>query len=101
MANWRSEAITEGRPTGGVDVVGMGLRGGRRGGAEDILSWSTEAGRRFKRELCGRVCGGEVEALSGGIGASAGRSGTGTRIRWSGGVVEFPRGSAGLCTSAG
>lgn len=58
-----------------------------------VLSWTTEAGKRFKERLCGRVCSGEVEALSRAVEARPGSVGVGSRARWSGGVVEVPRGA--------
>lgn len=75
-----------------ANCIGERWRGGGRGGAVDVLSWTTEAGRRFKQGLCGRVCEGEVAAVAGAVGASDGALGQRLRIRWSGGVVEIPRG---------
>jgi len=59
----------------------------------DVLSWTTDAGRRFKVRMCGRVSGGEVEALLRGLEVPSGRLGAGVRARWSGGVVEVPLGT--------
>ncbi len=89
VANWRSNMKAE-----GAYHIDMRWRGGRRGGADDVLSWTTEAGRRFKERLCGRVCAGEVETLSRVIEASDGRLGGRSSAWWSGGVVEVPRGIA-------
>jgi len=60
----------------------------RRGGAVEVLSWTTVAGRRFKERLCGRVSGGEVEVLVGQCGASPERLDGAMWRGWSGGVLE-------------
>ncbi|MGI5819744.1 MAG: hypothetical protein ACOX9R_16800 [Armatimonadota bacterium] len=89
MANWRSA-----EKAGGANAIDTGWRGGRCGGAMEVLSWTTAAGRRFKERLCGCVCAGEVEALAGAVEASNDELGTRVRARWSGGVVEIPQGIA-------
>ncbi len=65
----------------------------RRGGAVEVLSWTTAAGRRFKERMCGRVSGGEVEALAGQWRASSGRLGDPVWRVWSGGVCEVHSGT--------
>lgn len=85
VENWRST-----REIQAANHIDERWRGGCRGGAVEVLSWTTEAGRRFKQRLCGRACAGEVAALAGVVGASDGGLGQRLRIRWSGGVVEVP-----------
>jgi len=80
VLGWRGVAGGSGRPECWCGV--------RSGGAVEVLSWTTDAGRRFKQRLCGRESGGEVESLIRTEQAPPGRPGTRAQGRWSGGVLE-------------
>ena len=88
MENWRSDKITEG--TWGLRQRWTDGECGRAATHHEleVLSWTTETGKRFKARMCGMVCSGEVEALSRAVAAQSGRIGVRIRGRWSGGVVE-------------